>query len=189
MPRGRRRGRRAHSAEKQVPLNQIMPNPVNPMPGPGWDTYLRNMPDPWIWAEEALARASGRTLGRRARTGGRHGHNARQAERIATLLHFGVHYEGPLAELCVMENFSQVKFWIWTNSEGERAEERMIAMLQQATEDWHPYVSHLSQVEDYARRAITIIQGILEDHLRDQVIAGMGARRHSLPTLHPRPSV
>ena len=65
----------------------------------------------------------------------------------------------------------------------------MISMLEQATEDWHPYVSHLSQVKDYARMAITVIQGILEDHLRDQVIAGMGARRHSLPTLHPRPSV
>ena len=164
-------------------MNQIMPNPVNPMPGPGWETYVRNMPDPWIWAEEALARASGRTLGRRARTGGRHGHNPDpltkgKAERIATLLHFGVHYEGVMAEMIATEHFSQVKFWIWENTEGAGAEELMISMLERVIEDWHPYVSHLSQVKDFARRAMNCIQGILEDRLRDQVIAGMGAIRH-----------
>ena len=181
MPKGRRRDRRANPAEELplAPLREIMPNPVNPTPGPGWQTYVRNMPEPLIWAEEALARASrGDALGRRARTGGR----TRLAEKIATLLHFGVHHDVAMAEMIAMEHFCPVKFWIWLNTEGAGAEERMITLLKEAVEDWHPYVSDLDQVKDYAENAIAVIEGILSDNLRDQVLAGMGGRRHSSHT-------
>ena len=138
MPRGHRHGPRARSAEVFVPLaslDEIRPNPVNPMPGPEWAPDIRNMPEPGIWAEEALARAwSGRALGRRGRLGRR----TRLAEKIATLLHFGVHYEGPMAELIAIEHFDRAKFWIWLNSEGRGAEEPMITLLKEAVEDWHP---------------------------------------------------
>ena len=184
MPKGRRRDRRANPAEERVivaALDEIMPNPVNPAPGPGWQTYVRNMPEPLIWAEEALARASrGDALGRSARTGGR----TRLAEKIATLLHFGVHYEGVMAEVIAMEHFSPVKFWIWENTEGAGAEERMITLLKEAVLDWEPYVSahDEDEVKDYAKAAITVIERILSDSLHDQVFAGMRGGRHSSHT-------
>ena len=155
-------------------MDEIRPNPVNPMPGPGWATHIRNMPEPWIWAEEALARAwRGRALGRLARSGGR----TRLAEKIATLLHFGVHHEGPMAELIAIEHFDRVKFWIWLNSEGRGAEERMITLLKKAVEDWHPDVLPPDEAKDYAEEAITVIARILSESLAAQVTSDMRGRR------------
>ena len=140
------------------------------------------MPSPRQWAENALQRIGYRAVGgtdhRDANRNCSPGElTANHAARIATLLHFGVHYKDSRADAIKMWGFSSISFWIWENTEGGGSEEYMIDMLRRVTEDWHPYVLNLKRVERDAERAIEEIHTRLKNRLHAQVVEGMMAGR------------
>ena len=166
----------------RISLHQIHPNPVNPVPGPEWQDDVRSMPSPQQWAEDALQRTGYRAVGGTDHRDANRNYSpgeltANHAARIATLLHFGVHYKDARADAIKMWGFSSISFWIWENSEGGGSEEYMIDMLGRVTEDWHPYVLNLDRVERDAESAIEDIQIRLKNRLYAQVVEGLMAGR------------
>ena len=163
--------------EAYLPLSCICPNPVNPMPGEDFIEIIRNMPTPQRWAAETLARTGERATGTgelRADHGS--GHDKAIADRIATLLHFGVELQDQrIMALIQVAGLDPVNYWIWENSEGCGAEEYMIALLARVASRWHPYVTHSDEVKDFAVNSVRKITAKMQKRLETQVLEGMKA--------------
>ena len=132
------------------------------------------MPGPkeWVMARMPASQAGDtgpETAGRERRPEKEVDNTEKEADRIATLLHFGVK---PAEEIEALR-LNPVSYWLWVNTEGEGAEDALVMLLRHAVKEWHPYVSHPTVTKQYAKKSVQCIEEVLRDRLGGQVCTGM----------------